>query len=1297
VFGSVYFGAAYFGEEFSGTFGEFLSDTRFSVTTISSLQATALFASTTQISIAATVNLSTISRLESDSYFSVSIQDANLAVLSRFSATTSFGISGDGTFLSVAQHDLQGFAEFDFSTLASLPGATTVTSTSEINVSTTVFLQIPAPISTSPNFHIGVFGNITLTGPSAIDVIFTINGVNRTSDIRFETVRVTDILNEAPNTLTCRLNGTPPSVGSEVKLGLGDLTSLNLIFGGTIQIINQAYDGLLRNPMWDISCMDYTFLLNRRKVWEMYKDLSATSIVLSLMAEYTSGFTVFNVQPNLPVISVTFNGEDISNALNEVASLVGGYWYVDYTRNLHFFVTENLNPPDTIDASNLRTQIDPPLTMVTDISQIRTRVFVQGASEQVVAPNGFAISAGSSVIPMDDVEIFSAGQVISNKCDIINYTGKFPGGSATVITGSVTEPPFAPSVQLIPGTAGRLIGTYGYKVSFGNSTGETLPGPAAVIVAPAVNTPESAPGLGPSSSVGPLVGSYQYVVTNVTSLGETLQGPSSFRLASGIAAPGPFTVQNDGQAGLLQVNNQYNYVATFVSPFGETNGVAPVGYVPGPIVVPGINSIQQFAFGGLRPGFYNYATGIVTQFGETTAQFITSVTTGLTPSPLNPNYSGIFDTSGRIAPGTYRYACSQYNENYGETDLSSFVQVSVGGSLTVRLLMNLPVVSGGATGLRLYRSNNGSVYKLVIDLKQSGGQVYDSLAESELGGQYPIQQIRPGVFTFLNIQSSGDVGVVGRKVYRTKVGGGSDFYVVGEIPNNNNGVTIIDSTNDLDLDKRAPIVQTTGRRAFLNNIPTGPNGIIGRRIYRTKANGSQYFFLGELKDNVSRTLSDNTPDTNLSTTLPGLNTAGGEAIQLTSIPSGPPAVLARKIYRTLAGGTEFKFLTQINGNNIASFLDNIPDTSLGGNAPIVATGGGSAVQVFNLPIGPAGVTSRIIYRTPGNDFFAYKYLATINDNNTLSYIDTAPDSDLGRLPPIEGSLGALPGDITLQVKSTSGFTAPGWIEVGNQLIFYTNITATSFTGIPRLQLVTGLSQTLGVATMTTQNPHQMSKDQSISIFGASVPEWNGSHKITAVLNATQVQFTINAGTSNTIFGIITTSAPGAIIGSIAGGTQVLAVPMLIGTSGIDIALVEGDDLALWVQRDDLTAQANLAALEGGDGIHEFFVNDTSLRSVADCNKRGDAELFLFKNPIVTVNYATTDIKTRSGKDAVITFGAPTNITKTLKILEVNIDRIGLPRPAFPRYTVKASSVKFSLSDLIRHVVLDGSLGGGHTQ
>lgn len=78
-------------------------------------------------------------------------------------------------------------------------------------------------------------------------------------------------------------------------------------------------------------------------------------------------------------------------------------------------------------------------------------------------------------------------------------------------------------------------------------------------------------------------------------------------------------------------------------------------------------------------------------------------------------------------------------------------------------------------------------------------------------------------------------------------------------------------------------------------------------------------------------------------TLPGPQTTfGGTAtfflgIGLSGIAKGPTGTVSRKIYRTVAGGSQLKLLATLSDNTTTAYTDTTADGSLGANAPVSST------------------------------------------------------------------------------------------------------------------------------------------------------------------------------------------------------------------------------------------------------------------------------------------------------------------------------------------------------------------------
>jgi hypothetical protein len=69
-------------------------------------------------------------------------------------------------------------------------------------------------------------------------------------------------------------------------------------------------------------------------------------------------------------------------------------------------------------------------------------------------------------------------------------------------------------------------------------------------------------------------------------------------------------------------------------------------------------------------------------------------------------------------------------------------------------------------------------------------------------------------------------------------------------------------------------------------------------------------------------------------------------ISLSGIPLGGAAVTARKLYRTVAGGSTYLFLATIANNTATTYTDNIADASLGAGCPSINTTSDPLLNIF---------------------------------------------------------------------------------------------------------------------------------------------------------------------------------------------------------------------------------------------------------------------------------------------------------------------------------------------------------------
>jgi len=279
------------------------------------------------------------------------------------------------------------------------------------------------------------------------------------------------------------------------------------------------------------------------------------------------------------------------------------------------------------------------------------------------------------------------------------------------------------------------------------------------------------------------------------------------------------------------------------------------------------------------------------------------------------------------------------------------------------------------------------------------------------------------------------------------------------------------------------------------------------------------------------------------------------------------------------------------------------------------------VALSAIALGPSGTTARKVYRT-GVGGSQLKLQQTIANNSaSVGVTDATAD----------GSLGA-----NVPTSDTSGLTATaGQVNSGS-------------TSLP----------TSGSGPFSTA--------------GGWIQTYAGD----------LVRYTGISG--NSLTGI-PTSGPGAILTSIIYSSPISPVSALTGVTGLTLPMLRGTPVHIWVQRDDLAAQANQIALDlaqgrVSDGVIEGPPIVDERRGEDSLIALCDATLALFARPLVTITYATRDPKTKSGKPITVNLAAPP-ISETLTIQDVTITELGNRRG--PLFAVVASNHYFTLEAMLR--------------
>lgn len=275
--------------------------------------------------------------------------------------------------------------------------------------------------------------SVVVTNPDATNATLTNGFTYYTPDARLSAVvasaggsaavlRKTLSVSQRPNrgqaTFFMRGGGAVPF--TPIRIGLGSLADADLLLVGSQQVATQSYDAKKQNPNWSGAAVDLITRFNSQRVWGTYTNVAADVVAAALLAQGAPGFTGAHVVSGLDPITVTFLGDLRHDAFNQIATLIGGYYYLDDSYDVHLFITESpALTPDALDSSNRTLQLEPPLQLTANVSQFRNRAIGIGAS----SPTTDDVAVGDTEIHVSSGLLFDDSGTVLLQSDRVTYTG----------------------------------------------------------------------------------------------------------------------------------------------------------------------------------------------------------------------------------------------------------------------------------------------------------------------------------------------------------------------------------------------------------------------------------------------------------------------------------------------------------------------------------------------------------------------------------------------------------------------------------------------------------------------------------------------------------------------------------------------------------------------------------------------------------------------------------------------------------------------------------------------------------
>ena len=213
-----------------------------------------------------------------------------------------------------------------------------------------------------------------------MNLTININTTDRTDYVLWNKFSKVDNLNSRIDTCTFSTSkyGTrtwKPEVGDEIEV----LDGASAIFAGVIIRVNtDMKEGRIQT--YEAKCKDWTHYLDEKLVVERYTGKTVAQIISDLISNYTSGFTDTNVVCDTDIDSIAFNYITVSQAIQMLAEQVNYCWYVDYDKDIHFFIKNTNSASFDLTDDNGKYIFDS-LQIKDDISQLRNRVMVRGGEK----------------------------------------------------------------------------------------------------------------------------------------------------------------------------------------------------------------------------------------------------------------------------------------------------------------------------------------------------------------------------------------------------------------------------------------------------------------------------------------------------------------------------------------------------------------------------------------------------------------------------------------------------------------------------------------------------------------------------------------------------------------------------------------------------------------------------------------------------------------------------------------------------------------------------------------------------
>ena len=202
--------------------------------------------------------------------------------------------------------------------------------------------------------------------------VYTIDSVVVT--VQKNSLNLNDKLNERT---TCSFTVIDPTFSIEPGMEVTIVDDGNTVFAGNIENVGESGDLI---AYVNVSCVDFSRLIDKRLVFDTFVDTNAGDIVKSIITDFFAeeGIIEGDVQDGPEIKRAVFNYDSGNISMNYLAEVTGFNWDINKDKQLNFFDRQtNTAPFDISDANRNYKNLQVKKTK----AQYRNRQYVQAGTD----------------------------------------------------------------------------------------------------------------------------------------------------------------------------------------------------------------------------------------------------------------------------------------------------------------------------------------------------------------------------------------------------------------------------------------------------------------------------------------------------------------------------------------------------------------------------------------------------------------------------------------------------------------------------------------------------------------------------------------------------------------------------------------------------------------------------------------------------------------------------------------------------------------------------------------------------